>query len=378
MSFLKSSTDHHFDVKVASDRDTTRSNSPDHHGRLNPSPGFFSMQYLSQVFPINTPGTGSKYLKNEKIDGDIQDSKQARLVDDEKVEVTSVDDNHDSHSITGGDQDLIYSSTNGDSEKVSSTKTDPSLSKNSELVNEQNLHLDSDAPRTKRSIVFDLSEELFLEDHREEISDQMSNNEDSKEDPDQTSADDRSMLSYLSYFVPTISTEERLSARFQSIPLHDPVEKAVVKIQAFIRSFLSRRKTIRMLINRPHPVCITVEYGKDLPRNTDFLSSFPDTHVLVNAMKKTPQGSYKCCSVTETSIFPSSQHPTYNEPLRLSIVGDDGLIVLSVVSHHTISSDSCVGQVKNIIYFYIFILQYCKLMLLCLHLSLGRIGFIEN
>jgi hypothetical protein len=118
-----------------------------------------------------------------------------------------------------------------------------------------------------------------------------------------------------------------------------------------MRGMLTRKQVSTKLKNIPHIIKINLRGAEGLADTNYFLTPIPDAYVLVNVIqdlsklpkKDTKSKKYKFLSSAQTSVFPGSYNPQWNEDLRLTIMGS-GYLVLNVFSKNTFTGDFFLGQ----------------------------------
>ena len=85
-----------------------------------------------------------------------------------------------------------------------------------------------------------------------------------------------------------------------------------------------------------------MDVAENLPKNKDFLGSNPDVYILVNTFRKVGKQE-RVYTTARTRIVSGNTDPVFEELLRMSSVGS-GLIVINVMSSHTMGSDTIIGQ----------------------------------
>ena len=122
------------------------------------------------------------------------------------------------------------------------------------------------------------------------------------------------------------------------------VKKACMLLQRMIRGKRGRDTYKRKLEEVPHAMVVAVEGVTDILLNDDVFSSLPDTYILANIIKKkeSSKKSY-IFSSKATAVAYQSTNPTFNEDLKL-ISSGPGTLVLSVMSAHTMTADTFLGQ----------------------------------
>lgn len=105
----------------------------------------------------------------------------------------------------------------------------------------------------------------------------------------------------------------------------------------------ARTRIKKVLKNIPHVISLAIDYCEGLPKNKDMFASKPDVYVLVNTYRKVGKQE-RCYTTGKTRAILGNTDPCFDESLRLSCAGHSGLVVINVMSKHTMAADTLIGQ----------------------------------
>ena len=126
----------------------------------------------------------------------------------------------------------------------------------------------------------------------------------------------------------------------------DKFTRAAINIERCARGFLARRKVLHKLRAIPHCIDFKLDFASDLPLNNDIFSSKPDVFCIANTFseKKLKRGLVELCDSTfTTKVKVANQNPYFNQDMMIA-TGGYGKIVINVMSQHTLTTPSLLGQ----------------------------------
>ena len=126
----------------------------------------------------------------------------------------------------------------------------------------------------------------------------------------------------------------------------DKFTKAAITIERFARGFIGRRRVMHKLRAIPHCIDFRLDFASDLPLNNDVFSSKPDVFCVVNTFstKELKRGIVEQCDSTYTTkVKVANQNPFYNQEMLIA-TGGYGKIVINVMSQHTLTAPTLIGQ----------------------------------
>ena len=126
----------------------------------------------------------------------------------------------------------------------------------------------------------------------------------------------------------------------------DKFTKAAINIERCVRGFLARRSVKSRLRAIPHCIDFKLDFACDLPLNNDMFGSKPDVFCIANTFseKQLKRGLVEQCDSTfVTKVMTANQNPFYNQDMMIAS-GGYGKIVINVLSQHTLTGPSMIGQ----------------------------------
>ena len=124
---------------------------------------------------------------------------------------------------------------------------------------------------------------------------------------------------------------------------------AAVTIQKAVRGRRGGIKYKESMEGIPHTMVIGLETATGLQLNNDFLQSQPNTYILANLIRRNVMKSGRikehCFSSHASKVAYLTTSPCYAEDIKVTSTAV-GTLVLSIMSHFTIGSDTFHGQVS--------------------------------